>query len=65
MSADDSDTEVSAVEEVQEDPPTKPTPAVPAALTLEELERQIAELTLRHTKDVADLANGGERPRIQ
>ena len=49
--------EVSAVEEVQEDPPTEPPPAVPAALTLEELQRQIAELTVRHTKDVADLAN--------
>ena len=57
MSAADSDTEVSAVEEVQEDPPTEPPPAVPASLTLEELQRQIAELTVRHTKDVADLAN--------
>ena len=45
------------MEEVQEDPPTEPPPAVPAALTLEELQRQIAELTVRHTKDVADLAN--------
>ena len=34
-----------------------PPPAVPAPLTLEELQRQIAELTVRHTKDVADLAN--------
>ena len=57
LSAAESDTEVSAVEEVQEDPPTKPTPVVLAALTLEELQRQIAELTVRHTKDVADLAN--------
>ena len=56
MSAADSDTEVSAVEEVQGDPPTEPI-AVPAALTLEELQRQIAELTVRHTKDVADLSN--------
>ena len=48
MSAADSDTEVSAVEEVQGDPPTEPI-AVPAALTLEELQRQIAELTGRHT----------------
>ena len=31
---------------------------MPIALTtLEELQRQIAELTVRHTKDVADLAN--------
>ncbi|XRB13471.1 hypothetical protein RI054_06g33090 [Pseudoscourfieldia marina] len=58
MSAADSDTEVSAAEEVlEEEPPTEPPPAVPAPLTLEELQRQIAELTVRHTKDVADLAN--------
>ena len=58
MSAADSDTEVSAVEEVQGDPPTEPIAViVPAALTLEELQRQIAELTVRHTKDVADLSN--------
>ena len=44
------------MEEVQGDPPTEPI-AVPAALTLEELQRQIAELTVRHTKDVADLSN--------
>ena len=56
MSAADSDTEVSAVEEVQGVPPTEPI-VVPAALTLEELQRQIAELTVRHTKDVADLSN--------
>ena len=56
MSAADSDTEVSAVEEVQGDPPTEPI-VVSAALTLEELQRQIAELTVRHTKDVADLSN--------
>ena len=58
LSAADSDTEVSAVEEVLEgEPPTEPPPAVPAPLTLEELQRQIVELTVRHTKDVADLAN--------
>ena len=58
MSAAESDTEVSAVEEVQGDPPTEPIAViVPAPLTLEELQRQIAELTVRHTKDVSDLSN--------
>ena len=63
MSAAESDTEVSAAEEPlvteeEEAPPADPAPpAAPATLTLAELQQQVAELKVAHTKDVADLAN--------